>query len=147
MTMDYSQLSDQEINDMVILQQLKNGFYTDDPQEVSNRDFVRDGWCWGRGTKTGLHNKDGSIFVTHQNGYRLDYCHNASIAWGVIPKHLISLSPDYDFENEDEITLIHSGLWVAEKVYSDGKAFIHKHANPLRAAMIVFLMMQDANNA
>lgn len=144
--MNYSLLSDQEINEMIISQQLNNGIYTDDPQEVSNRDYVRDGWCWGRGTETGLRNRDGSIFVTHQNGYRLDYCHNASIAWEIIPKHLISLFPYYDFENEDEITLIHSGLWVAEKVYSDGKTFIHKHTNPLRAAMIVFLMMQDAKH-
>jgi len=43
--MDYAMLTDDEINALVIKQLILTGFYTDDPQEVSHRQYVSDGWC------------------------------------------------------------------------------------------------------
>lgn len=144
--MDYSQLSDQEINQLVIDTLILTGHFTDNTQEVSHRRYVSDGWCWGRGTETGLRNKDGTVFVTHQNGYRLDYCHDASSAWEIIPSHLISLEPKYEFMDESEEEIYPTGEWVSEHVFSDGRSIRVEDSNPLRAAMIVFLLMQDAKH-
>ncbi|HII3143172.1 TPA: phage protein NinX family protein [Citrobacter braakii] len=127
--MDYSTLTDDEINELVIKQLIFTGFYTDDPQEVSHRQYVRDGWCWGRGTETGLRNKDGSIFITHQNGYRLDFCNDAAVAWPLIVRKRIS--------SLDQLT-----EWCVD---AKGVCPVFDK-NPLRAAMIVFLMMQESAN-
>ena len=56
----------------------------------------------------------------------VDYCNNASDAWPII------------LENEISLVVVDDALWVARVggIYSEG-------ANPLRAAMIVFLMMQE----
>lgn len=56
----------------------------------------------------------------------VDYCNSPSDAWPII------------FGNEISLVNVDDALWVARygSVYSEGK-------NPLRAAMIVFLMMQE----
>ena len=60
----------------------------------------------------------------------VDYCNNPSDAWPIILKNHIWIQPD----------MIGDGLWHCYDRESD---FAAKHLNPLRAAMIVFLMMQD----
>ena len=119
---DYTALTDDEINELVIKQLILTGFYTDDPQEVSHRQYVSDGWCWGRGTETGMRNKDGSVFVTHQNGHRLDFCNDAD-----------------DNSTEPQTTWCHTRNL-------DRTCGTDYQKNPLRAAMITFLLMQELPN-
>ena len=66
-----------------------------------------------------------------------DYCNNPADAWPIIVAELIALKP---------VALFVGGhRWFASKGEGD---FGIKHAdeNPLRAAMIVFLMMQESAN-
>jgi hypothetical protein len=76
-----------------------------------------------------------------------DYCNNPADAWPIIVANLIQVSPDYDFTDESEEELRATGLWTANHVEVDGRSYYQSHQNPLRAAMIVFFMMQDANHA
>lgn len=66
----------------------------------------------------------------------VDYCNNPADAWPIILKNKISILID---ETAD--------YWSAASVqdYCDDGAFKHgtAHENPLRAAMIVYLMMQE----
>lgn len=114
--MDYSQLSDFEINCEVLavfepdihhmcLSGNKTCFYDCGP--------AGDGW--------------------HQIDVP-DYCNDPSASWPIIEKYRISIIN----LDEDE--------WRARGV-ADCKSKRAIHENSLRAAMIVFLMMQDANNA
>ncbi|MDL0009633.1 phage protein NinX family protein [Enterobacter roggenkampii] len=106
--MDYSQLSDFEINCMVAKE---CGFSSK---------------CFAHDLHSGAWNP----------------CENASDAWPIIAEHKISIIKD-------------SGLylWVAtsDAYWVDGCEWhISQEVmdeNPLRAAMIVFLMMQDAKHA
>jgi len=66
-----------------------------------------------------------------------DYCRNPSDAWPVIVENSIGIEPS-----------VINGEWVAtfiENPVSDNLAsgICHVDANPLRAAMIVFLMMRE----
>ncbi|HHA2000410.1 hypothetical protein [Enterobacter kobei] len=136
---DFNALTDEEINALVIKHLILTGFYTDDPQEVSHRQYVSDGWCWGRGTETGLRNKDGSVFVTHQNGHRLDFCNDADVAWQLIAKHRISIEFDGDHSTEPQTTWCHTRNL-------DRTCGTDYQKNPLRAATITFLLMQELPN-
>lgn len=83
------------------------------------------GWKAANCSKIGI--SDGSIF-----GKYVDYCNNPSDAWPLIIDNKISLFWNGSvFDN-----------WIARTIHTKG---IH-HINPLRAAMIVFLMMQDHEN-
>ncbi|EOC1198840.1 DUF2591 family protein [Cronobacter sakazakii] len=71
-----------------------------------------------------------------------DYCNNPADAWPIILEHGISVAFD---KNEDE--------WVAWGDFAfdlagwdmkEQPAEYEHHVNPLRAAMLVFLMMQEA---
>ena len=63
-----------------------------------------------------------------------DYCNNPSDAWPVIRENRISLRPDDMYEEAPN-----SGYWRA-----DNEAGNHcHHENPLRASMIVYMMMKD----
>ena len=64
-----------------------------------------------------------------------DYCNNPSDAWPIISRNLIGVSPD-----EDGVTCHFYGDWTARAFCSQ---IFCTHKNPLRAAMIVFLMMRD----
>ncbi len=64
-----------------------------------------------------------------------DYCNNPSDAWPIISRNLIGTSPD-----EDGVTCHFYGDWTARAFCSQ---ICCTHKNPLRAAMIVFLMMKD----
>lgn len=72
---------------------------------------------------------------------KLDYCNNPADAWPIIHKYGISIAFD-DYEQE----------WVAFTKFQFDRAGwnmslepeIYQHnVNPLRAAMIVYLMMQE----
>lgn len=63
----------------------------------------------------------------------VDYCNNPSDAWPIISRNLIGVSPD-----EDGVTCHFYGDWTARAFCSQ---IFCTHKNPLRAAMIVFLMM------
>lgn len=59
-------------------------------------------------------------------GYVPDICNNQSDAWPII------------FENEISLVVVEDGVWVARF----GSVF-DESSNPLRSAMIVYLMMKD----
>lgn len=63
---------------------------------------------------------------------KYDYCNNPSDAWPIIVENRISLSA-YDNKNEG---------WFA----TTDTSFFIDHDNPLRAAMIVFLMMNEGKS-
>lgn len=65
-----------------------------------------------------------------------DYCNNPSDAWQIIMEnHITIFSPDYNKGDSD---------WRSELYDSDEGVFDFTDKNPLRAAIIVFLMMQEA---
>ncbi|BET42747.1 phage protein NinX family protein [Atlantibacter hermannii] len=69
-----------------------------------------------------------------------DYCNNPADAWPIIASKKICIAFDVFAEPDD------GGGWVASPAYYiEGERI--RHDNPLRAAMIVYLMMQDASHA
>lgn len=69
-----------------------------------------------------------------------DYCNNPADAWPIIVSKKICIAFDVFAEPDD------GGGWVASPAYYiEGERI--RHDNPLRAAMIVFLMMQDSSHA
>lgn len=65
-----------------------------------------------------------------------DYCNNPADAWPIITENKISI---YAMSETDA-----RGKWGAEAFYPSET--YHFNDNPLRAAMIVFLMMKDGEN-
>lgn len=128
--MDYSKLSDFEINRLVGNVAFK-GLWSCRPGAAGNRS---DSWYYG--------NADASL---NPLSPLPDYCRDAAAAWPIIVgKKLSIVNADdewlcvpedtvIDGRTGDDIQMIYSG---------DG----HVHSNPLRAAMIVFLMMQESAN-
>ena len=55
-------------------------------------------------------------------------------------RELISLQPHYAFTDESEEEIKHTGEWIAKHIEKTGRSYRHKCHNPLRAAMIVYLM-------
>lgn len=86
-------------------------------------------------------------FIGQEKDIYPDYCSNPSDAWPIICESIISIVPHYKFTDESEEYIAHSNEWVADNVMSDGKSFRYKDINPLRAAMIVYLMMNGGENA
>lgn len=121
MTMDYSQLSDFEINKRVAI---CCGFAPEDC-EIAKLGTSIVGVEWD-----------------DETGYAIktvDYCKSPSDAEPIIVENRIGIIPAPE-----------NGLWKAahRKVGSDSTPYhMTQDENPLRAAMITFLMMQDANNA
>jgi len=68
-------------------------------------------------------------------GFRFDPCNNPSDAWPIMKESLIGVTPD-----EDGVTMHFYGDWTA-RAHCKNLQFTDK--NPLRAAMIVYLMMKD----
>ena len=67
-----------------------------------------------------------------------DYCNNPADAWPIISENRISImfdstAPEYEGEYHE---------WC-DAISSCQKLDVQHHSNPLRAAMIVFLMMQE----
>lgn len=129
--MDYSQLSDFEINKRVA-------------EIVYSIEVVADDF-YAKDVPFAYH-KDGQVFIFIDEPLSGDWrsykpCNNPADAWPIIVSNQISLM------YEEAI-----GKWCAGKPYwVDGCEWQLDidvmEANPLRAAMIVFLMMQDAKHA
>lgn len=105
--MDYSQLSDQEINMLVAKIQ------------HPDKNFIE--------SKT---RPPSVVLLSHINNW-VDYCNNPADAWPIIEANGIGLRKQSN------------ALWCATRI---GGEYPKYDKNPLRAAMIVFLQMQDANN-
>lgn len=119
--MDYSQLSDFEINKRVAIatgENIKFIFLDDDDNEI--------GVLVGR--KGCREKKD------------FDPCNNPADAWPIIHDNLISINFDNDGYDTPESSWCRATAMNGDEYYGDEK-------RPLRAAMIVFLMMQDAKHA
>lgn len=111
--MDYSQLSDFEINKRVA--QLHGGFAL----TLAVHDEPPSGKSFDPG--------------------RFDPCHNPADAWPIITENRIGIIPAPD-----------AGKWKSahrEVGEDDTPYHFTRSDNPLRAAMIVFLMMQDDKHA
>lgn len=80
----------------------------------------------------------------------VDYCNNPADAWPIIVENEIAISPNQ--EASMEVGMAYStGVWTASasrvidgEICLSSGCFIINCENPLRAAMIVFLMMQEA---
>ena len=113
---DYSKMSDFEVNGYVSMYEHGFSWIEFDDEMASH-------------VKCGNEGSPGFAIVEVK-----DYCNNPSDAWSVIHENRISLRPDDMYEEAP-----HSGYWRA-----DNETGNHcHHENPLRAAMIVYLMMKD----
>lgn len=113
--MDYSKLSDFEVNKKVALEM---GYPVRGKQNFAD---------------------DGLSPVMLEPGYGgpFDPCKNPEQAWPIIVENRISISAEAEYEGNQ---------WMAYCV--DSNDDIHElNINPLRAAMIVFLMMQEKRDA
>lgn len=112
--MDYSKLSDFEINGRVARATQKIGDFTQ-----------------ARG-KTLIHeHEDVGEFKNICIGWKeFDPCNNAADAWPIVVENGISLRK------------LHNGKWRAINEWGDSHQ--HDHENPLRAYAVVFLMMQES---
>lgn len=117
---DYSAISDFEINRLVA--RSVDGLHGDDRTAVD---------CYIP-SKSLLGNEAVLVDDGDIGWISRDYCNNPSDAWPVIVKNKLHLTTEED------------GIW-SSRGYSDKHVPIDvDHANPLRAAMTVFLMMKDA---
>ncbi|MDY0921975.1 phage protein NinX family protein [Leclercia sp. CFBP8987] len=121
--MDYSKMSDFEINRAVAI---AHGFPPDDC-DIAKLGSSLVGVEWDE--DTGYANK------------AFDYCNNPADAWPIILSNGISLVK-YEYEH---------GMWLAssDAYWVDGVEWQidgEAHPRPLRAAMIVFLKMQESAN-
>lgn len=77
-------------------------------------------------------------YIYHRNNLHTskDYCNNPADAWPIIIENRISVYPQAYYEGSK---------WLSSLIDSQIEDEVADE-NPLRAAMIVFLMMQDAKN-
>lgn len=115
--MDYSQLSDQEIN-------IKVARIIHPEREVIESKSRPPSAC----------------VIGHLPSKWLDYCNNPADAWPIIDESNITIINDHP-----EIRYAVNNL----NAYRNGDrgCIVKSHSNGFRAAMIVFLMMQDAKHA
>lgn len=125
---DYASMSDFEINKLVAI---ANGYPHDDCDIAKlNNPMVGVEW------------DDDTDYATKT----LDYCNNPADAWSIIVQGGISLIK----------CTVGSGCWSAEiitdideatdNLFQCQSSFDYQDANPLRAAMIVFLKMKEVEN-
>lgn len=127
--MDYSQLSDFEIN-VAVFEAIHNG--SPDYKECENGDMVFVSF------EGDIVNGD-AVEVEVERG-SFNPCVNPADAWPIITENNISIildNPSMPCATDN-----------ARDLFDDAGPNVGvAYDNPLRAAMIVFLMMQDANNA
>lgn len=137
---DYSQMSDFEINKRVAIDlDIDMHFFIHESEDSFGLGFLPSelGPIW----------QTSAIWVGDfrvSNGNKFNPCNNPADAWPIIRDNHISL-------HAPSITK----TWMAEFTGSDDDVndgfhvdyFESHHENPLRAAMIVFLMIQDSSNA
>lgn len=122
---DYSKLSDFEINKIVC-----DVFwpYFEKSSECKNKTFPQS-----------------SSVVYMENGYggfSRDYCNNPADAWPIVVENDIALLPScgFDWVAISPLTLNGFSSYIDQSLHG---CLQHNDMNPLRAAMIVFLMMQE----
>ena len=118
--MDYSSLSDFEVNSAV------HNALMDEPYKLEflGNDKIR----WVRGDTDVT-----TVRVDYNKNTFRDYCNRPDEAWPIIVQNRISI---INLDGDE---------WGARGVADcNSKRVIHE--NPLRAAMIVFLMMQESAN-
>lgn len=125
--MDYSKLSDFDINKR-IADIVMNGTWHVRPSHPDNN---TGGWLYG---SNGIQTYD-----------LPDYCNNPADAWPIVVENKISL-----------VWIAETSRWCAshggnaEREYwgwDECPDVYHESINPLRAAMIVFLMMQESDQS
>lgn len=126
--MDYSKLSDFEINAAVECEMDESFRFMEFDEETD--EFI---YC----------------DPTGENCQRIkprDYCNNPSDAWPIILENEISLTKESESLNvnwhADVIERIREDA-VNESLFTCETSLHHYNENPLRAAMIVYLMMQE----
>lgn len=130
MSTDYSKLSDFEINAMV--------HFGNQPQFKIENGYVS--FLNDNGLKTGF----GKYYYSHNFP---DYCKNTADAWPIIVVNKISIvSLDNKWLAAPTETVIDGVTGDSEVCFYASSDAVFD-ANPLRAAMIVFLMMQESKNA
>ena len=112
---DYSKLSDFEINSAVHNARMSEPYKI----EYLGNDRIR----WVRGSTNVTTGK-----VAYGKNSLKDYCNNPADAWPIIVENRIRINP------------ILYTKWMAEDYLEDVSSC---DENPLRAAMVVFLMMQE----
>lgn len=133
--MNYSEMSGYEINN-----RLHNAIACDGKYDLKVEGYK----------VTWTEKSTGRVIETLRKQYDKefkDYLSSWADAGPIILSSLISIDPNYKFTDDTEETLAPTGTWRAEHIEKDGRIFRSSDKNPLRAAMIVFLMMQEANNA
>ena len=125
MSIDYSKLSYFEINSAVHNALMKEPYKI----EFLGNDRIR----WVRGSTNVTTGK-----VEYSKKSLKDYCNNPADAWPIIVDNGISL--------ECIVVNRHEKTWRAQLKHAYVKHRVN-HKNPLRAAMIVLLMMQESKNA
>ena len=108
MMMDYSELTNLEINKLVAKK-------------------------WGHEKIYFKDNSDWISFTPDPNAPEVNYCREASHAWPVITEYQIGLI----------CFCVARHLWQATNYHGDEESIEFVDKNPLRAAMIVYLMMGD----
>ena len=93
------------------------------------------------GKAIGLVSVAGDLYIKNGVWARFDPCNNPADAWPIINASRISImfdgtDPQYEGEHHE---------WC-DAISSCQKFGIQHQSNPLRAAMIVFLMMKDGEN-
>ena len=124
MSTDYSKMSDFEINKLVATALgIDNHFFISESEDSFDAEIPPNqrGPIWSTGAYMVLEFKP-------SNGNCFNPCNNPADAWPIIVENRIRINP------------ILYTKWMAEDYLEDVSSC---DENPLRAAMIVFLMMQD----
>lgn len=127
--MDYSQLSDFEINKHVaIALNIDMHFFIPESEDSFDLEVLPSemGPIWQTSA-------DMVLQYSPSNGNCFNPCNNAADAWPIIVENKIGLTPPMHDENWEAMTFDKFG-YVNKNEYN---------ANPLRAAMIVFLLMKE----
>ncbi|NIY47294.1 phage protein NinX family protein [Cedecea colo] len=126
---DYSQMSDQQINGMV-MDALSNG---NQHHQNGKGDDIELLWQLND-VQFGEHVEYDEVYAT------FNPCNNPADAWPIIHDNLISINFDNDGYDTPQNAWCRATSLAGDKYYGDEK-------KPLRAAMILFLMMRDKDNA
>ena len=130
---DYASMSDFEINRRVaIALDIDMHFYIPESEDSFQSGFLP--------TELGPIWQTSAGFVeefTVSNGNVFNPCNNPADAWPIIVDNKITVHAPMRYDKPQE--------WLAFDVHDSDTDF--KDTNPLRAAMIVFLMMQERQHA
>lgn len=116
--MNYEKVSDFEINKLIAVELAQNGYIGINKSQRSDSEVV-----------VTTENGEGCA----KNSY-VDYCNNPSDAWPIIVENGVSINHG---------GMLVGGKWIDYWYCGDGKGNCCNGDSPLRAAMIVYLMMKD----